>query len=241
MVDARTAQECPSRPIAPCASFWMKVSVRLNCRHARAEFPTELVRSLAGTTIARSRRVFLKERPVTTPRQMPLVIELSSEQTSGPSRRQFCAHACQAASLVAVSALLPACGGGGDSNPTSPTGPATNQALPVLSGSASGRTVSVPVGGALASAGSAALVTAPLQSQPNSFLVFRNSQTSFSVLTAVCTHEGCTVDSFSGGLFVCPCHNSRYTTSGSVANGPANRALTSFPSSLSGDTLTFTA
>jgi cytochrome b6-f complex iron-sulfur subunit len=178
---------------------------------------------------------------VTTPRQMPLVIELSSEQISGPSRRQFCAHACQAASLVAVSALLPACGGSDDGgNPTSPTTPVDGQALAVLNGSVSGRVVSVPVSGALASSGGAALVMTSLASQPNSFLVFRNSQTSFSVLTAVCTHEGCTVDHFNGQLFVCPCHNSKYTTSGSVANGPANRALTSFPPTLSGDTLTFT-
>ena len=180
---------------------------------------------------------------MTTPRQMPLVIELSSEQISGPSRRQFCAHACQAASLVAVSALLPACGGGGDDggNPTSPTTPVDGQALSVFNGSVSGRVVSVPVSGALASSGGAALVTTSLPSQPNSFLVFRNSQTSFSVLTAVCTHEGCTVDHFNGQLFVCPCHNSKYTTGGTVANGPANRALTPFPSSLAGDTLTFTA
>jgi cytochrome b6-f complex iron-sulfur subunit len=80
-------------------------------------------------------------------------------------------------------------------------------------------------------------VTSPL----GSFLVFRNSSTSFNVLTAICTHEGCTVEQFNGQLFVCPCHNSRYTTMGSVANGPANRALTSFPSTLSGDTLTFNA
>jgi Rieske Fe-S protein len=139
--------------------------------------------------------------------------------------------------LVAFGALLPACGGGGDDgNPTSPTSPGT-QALPVVGGSASGRTVSVSVSGALSAPGSAALVTSSL----GSFLVFRNSSTSFNVLTAVCTHEGCTVDLFNGQLYVCPCHNSMYTTTGTVANGPANRALTSFPSTLSGDTLTFNA
>ena len=96
----------------------------------------------------------------------------------------------------------------------------------------------MPASGALASPNGAALVTA---ARSEAFSSFRNSQTSFSVLTAVCTHEGCTVDQFNGQLFVCPCHNSRYTTGGTVANGPANRALTSFPSTLSGDTLTFTA
>ncbi|HEU4688858.1 MAG TPA: Rieske (2Fe-2S) protein [Vicinamibacterales bacterium] len=174
---------------------------------------------------------------MTTRRQLPTVIEIS-QTVPEPSRRQFCAHACQAASLVAVSALLPACGGGGDDgNPTSPSDPATNQALPVVAGSTSGRTVSVPTGGALSTPNSVALVTSPL----GSFLVFRNSLTSFTVLTAVCTHEGCTVDQYNGQLYVCPCHNSKYTTSGQVANGPANRALTTFPSTLSGDTLTFNA
>lgn len=190
-----------------------------------------------GTTIAIGRE-FDKERLVTTRRQ-PTVIEVPSHPVSEPSRRQFCAHACQAASLVAVSALLPACGGGGDDgNPTSPSDGGSNQALPVVNGSVSGRTVSVSTTGALATPNSVALVTA---SSLGSFLAFRNSLTSFTVLTAVCTHEGCTVDQFNGQLYVCPCHNSKYTTSGAVANGPANRALTTFPSTLSGDTLTFTA
>jgi Rieske Fe-S protein len=167
-----------------------------------------------------------------------MVIELSSEQVPGPSRRQFCAHACQAASLVAVSALLPACGSSDDGgNPTNPSVPVEGNALAVLNGSVSGRTVTVTAGGALASAGGEALI----QSSLGSFLAFRSSQTSVTVLTSVCTHEGCTVDHFNGQLYVCPCHGSKYTTSGTVANGPAARALTSFPSTLSGDTLTFTA
>jgi Rieske Fe-S protein len=194
----------------------------------------------AGTTIAREVRSFDKERLVTTPnRQLPTVITLSSEQASEPSRRQFCAHACQAASLVAVSALLPACGGGGDSNPTNPSGGGgTTQALPVINGTVAGRTVSVSVSGSLANPSSAALVQANGVT-PNVFLVFRDSTTAFTVLTAVCTHEGCTVDSFNGQLYTCPCHGSKYTTGGAVANGPANRNLTVFASTLSGTTLTF--
>ncbi len=179
---------------------------------------------------------------MTTPqRKMPMVIEISSEPVPEPSRRQFCAHACQAASLVAVSALLPACGGGDDSgNPTSPTVPVEGNALAVLNGTASGRTVTVTASGALASVGGAALINAPIAA-PSSFLAFRSSSTSITVLTAVCTHEGCTVDHFNGQLYVCPCHGSKYTTSGSVANGPAARSLTQFASTLTGDTLTFTA
>ena len=173
------------------------------------------------------------QRPITIVRAVP------PEHPPEPSRRQFCAHACHAASLVAVSALLPACGGGSDGddgNPTAPTDPST-QNLPVVTGTVTGRTVSVPATGALAAANGAALVTSSL----GSFLAYRSSTTTFSVLTAVCTHEGCTVDGFNGQLFTCPCHGSRYTTGGAVANGPANRALTSFPATLSGDTLTFTA
>ena len=109
----------------------------------------------------------------TSQRKMPMVIELSSEQVAGPSRRQFCAHACQAASLVAVGALLPACGGGDDNgNPTSPSGPVEGNALAVLNGSVSGRTVTVTASGVLATAGGAALI----QSSLGSFLAFRNSQ-----------------------------------------------------------------
>jgi len=98
--------------------------------------------------------------------------------------------------------------------------------------------VSVSVSGSLANPASAALVQVNGLT-PNVFLVFRDSTTAFTVLTAVCTHEGCTVDSFNGQLYTCPCHGSKYTTGGGVANGPANRALQTFASTLSGTTLTF--
>jgi cytochrome b6-f complex iron-sulfur subunit len=56
----------------------------------------------------------------------------------------------------------------------------------------------------------------------------------------VCTHEGCTVSNSSGSNFACPCHGSQYTTSGSVAKGPAASSLRSFPATFDGTTLTFT-
>src|SRR5690242_10527805 len=49
---------------------------------------------------------------------------------------------------------------------------------------------------------------------------------SFQAFTAVCTHQGCTVSSVSGGTINCPCHGSRFSvTNGSVVNGPAASPL----------------
>ncbi|HEY3650262.1 MAG TPA: Rieske (2Fe-2S) protein [Streptosporangiaceae bacterium] len=49
---------------------------------------------------------------------------------------------------------------------------------------------------------------------------------SFQAFTAVCTHQGCTVSSVSGGTINCPCHGSKFSlTNGSVVAGPAPSAL----------------
>jgi cytochrome b6-f complex iron-sulfur subunit len=45
-------------------------------------------------------------------------------------------------------------------------------------------------------------------------------------LDAICTHLGCIVGAGEGGQgFACPCHGSRFTTGGSVENGPATQPL----------------
>jgi Rieske Fe-S protein len=51
----------------------------------------------------------------------------------------------------------------------------------------------------------------------------------FQGLSAVCTHTGCIVDKVADGLIECPCHGSRYHLDGTVARGPAPRALASRP------------
>ena len=148
------------------------------------------------------------------------------------TRRDFCVQACRAVSLITVGAVMQSCG-----SPTSPSGTSAPQ-LPTIGGSASGGTVTATIDAAspLASIGSAALV----QSSAGNFLVSRGAQDSFTALTAVCTHEGCTVDRFSSPLFVCPCHGSQYSTSGAVVMGPATNALRQFTTRFANNVLTIT-
>ncbi len=154
--------------------------------------------------------------------------ETEALSAPAPTRRAFCV---QAASFVALGALLEACGGG---SPTGPSGSAP--ALPVVSATASGGAVTIPVdqSSPLGSVGGAALV----QTSSGNFLVARTSQDGFTALTAICTHQVCTITGFSGQEFVCPCHGSRFGTSGAVLNGPAPRALRSFATQFTNGVLT---
>jgi len=104
-------------------------------------------------------------------------------------------------------------------------------------GKFTGTGVQVTVGGsALANVGGAVLV----ESDAGVFLLARTSQSAFSAIEAVCTHEGCTVTGADGDQYVCPCHGSRYDRSGHVVHGPATASLRQYSSALAGDTVTIT-
>jgi Rieske Fe-S protein len=47
----------------------------------------------------------------------------------------------------------------------------------------------------------------------------------FAAVTAVCTHEVCTINGISGSIYVCPCHGSQFSATGGVVQGPAARPL----------------
>ena len=146
------------------------------------------------------------------------------------TRRVFCLQACEVASLAALGSMLQACSG----SPTSPT--STAPALPTINGAVANGVVTVTIDPAssLASVGGAALV----QVSSGAFLVARTAQNTVTALTAICTHEGCTITGFQSPVYVCPCHGSQYSTSGGVLNGPATQALRQFTTQFVNNVLT---
>jgi len=151
------------------------------------------------------------------------------------TRRNFCVHACQAASIAAIGSILNGCGN--SSSPTSPSDGSAPQ-LPTVNSTVLSNQVSLTIDSAspLASVGSAALT----QNSLGPFLVAHTAQNSFTALTAICTHQGCTVTGFTNQRYVCPCHGSQYDTSGMVLQGPAPTALRNFPTAFTNNVVTFT-
>jgi cytochrome b6-f complex iron-sulfur subunit len=61
------------------------------------------------------------------------------------------------------------------------------------------------------------------------YLVIRTAAEAFVALSAICTHEGCTVSFVKARNDVeCPCHGSKFTLAGAVTEGPATLPLKSY-------------
>jgi Rieske Fe-S protein len=169
-------------------------------------------------------------------------------ETSGtpvsPTRRGVVA----AAGGVGLAAVLAACGSSGDKSSDSASkdtgsssaaadtdgdgdGGASSSSAPTTSAAAAGgtalaKTSDIPVGGGKVFADQKVVVTQPTAGQ-------------FKCFSAVCTHQGCTVGSVSGGTINCPCHGSKFNVAdGSVANGPATQGLPAKQVTVSGDEVT---
>jgi Rieske Fe-S protein len=80
-------------------------------------------------------------------------------------------------------------------------------------GSVLAKATEIPVGGGKVFADQKIVVTQPQQGE-------------FKAFSAVCTHQGCTVDTVKDGTIDCPCHGSQFKIAdGAVANGPATKPL----------------
>ena len=110
--------------------------------------------------------------------------------------------------------------------------------LPVVNGTTANNavTLSVDASSPLATVGSAALVQA--SGGAGNFLVARTAQDTFTALTAVCTHEGCTITKYQSPTYGCPCHGSEFSTTGAVKNGPASSPLRQFSTQFANSVLT---
>lgn len=62
--------------------------------------------------------------------------------------------------------------------------------------------------------------------------------TQLIAVNPTCTHAGCTVAwQTEQKAFVCPCHDSRYTSDGKVKQGPAEKPLATYAIKLEGDSI----
>ncbi|MEU7865848.1 Rieske (2Fe-2S) protein [Dactylosporangium sp. NPDC049140] len=99
----------------------------------------------------------------------------------------------------------------------------TNQTAP--SGASLASTSDIPVGGGKVLADQKIVVTQPTAG-------------TFRCFTAVCTHAGCIVGDVSEGTINCPCHGSRFKVAdGTVAAGPAKKALAAIAIKVTGDAI----
>ncbi|HET6708622.1 Rieske (2Fe-2S) protein [Amycolatopsis sp.] len=106
------------------------------------------------------------------------------------------------------------------------TGPSGTPAAPAPAGTELGASADIPVGGGKVFADKQVVVTQPAAG-------------TFAAFSAICTHQGCTVDTVAGGTIGCPCHGSKFKIAdGSVANGPASRPLEKKPITVAGGKIT---
>ena len=150
-------------------------------------------------------------------------------------RRDFCVNACRFFSAAVATALLDGCASGHGMSPDDST-TSTNVSISRVNASVSSRTITLPLANApsLSAVGGVALIV----TSSVSVLVARRTEDEFAAVSAVCTHEGCTIDSFSGQTYVCRCHGSEFTTVGAVTHGPAQRSLDVYATEFVGTTLT---
>lgn len=149
----------------------------------------------------------------------------------GCSRRAFLEKTIKGAGgLLFAASSLPLLAGCSDDS-GSPVSPGGGGGSPVTVDLSQSQFASLASPG-----GSAALGANSLDS--SGILIYRESESVFKAYSRRCTHSGCTINPFSGGISRCDCHGSQFNTSGSVVTGPANRALGQYTVSREGNILT---
>jgi Rieske Fe-S protein len=155
-------------------------------------------------------------------------------------RRSVLRCAAMVALAGASAPILAACGGGDDagsagttgtssapptSAPTTAASSAPSSSAPAGGGTVLGPTSDVPVGGGKVFTDAKVVVTQPTAGD-------------FKAFSAVCTHQGCLVETSSEGEIPCPCHASRFSLEdGSPLSGPATAPLAPVEISVDGDTI----
>jgi Rieske Fe-S protein len=136
---------------------------------------------------------------------------------------------------VSVATTLAGCGGGGGGS--SPTAPSAGTPTPTPTPATS--QVRIPLMGVGETTATSVNLVGGLQTP---LAVTRLSATEVVAVSRICTHESCTIalPASAGATLDCPCHGSRFRTTGQVVNGPAARPLSTFPAAISGNEVVIT-
>jgi Rieske Fe-S protein len=131
-------------------------------------------------------------------------------------RRQVLVRAGLATLGVAAAGVLAACSSGGSSGDGSGSG---SGASAPAAGGALAQLADIPVGGAISAQ----------DSDGNPILLTQPEAGTVVGLSAICTHQGCTVaPDDKDHQLLCPCHGSTYDLEGKNTGGPAPSPLPPF-------------
>ena len=150
---------------------------------------------------------------------------MSSEQ-SRPDRRSVLKGAATVGAAALVVGPLAACSasasnGGPNGSPTGAGGGRPSGNITKASD------VAVGGGQVLTIGGTKVVVTQPIAG-------------TYKAFSAVCTHQGCTVNEVVDDVIQCPCHNATFSGStGAVISGPAVAPLATVPIAVQNGTITF--
>jgi|DeeseametaMP0747_FD_contig_31_791005_length_2324_multi_5_in_0_out_0_2 nitrite reductase/ring-hydroxylating ferredoxin subunit len=179
-----------------------------------------LIRSNSESDRHRNGSKHIRPQPPTSDRRLSLTEAhrgaprgtcCMSDNIPALPRRIFLATSCATACLAAAGCSVGEAPSGED---TASDGPIT---LSVND---------VPVGGGIVLADRQVVVTQP---EPGTFRAF----------SAICSHQGCTVNRVRNGTIECPCHNSAFSiTDGVVVRSPATEPLPNRAVTRTVDTLT---
>jgi cytochrome b6-f complex iron-sulfur subunit len=150
------------------------------------------------------------------------------------NRRDFCGQAARVTCCAALGLMFESCGGN-----SSPTAPGHSSMLPTVTGTrmTGGIAITIDSSSPLAAAGTAALAQTP----SGSFLVAHTGAETFVALSALCTHQACTITNVDNQTYVCPCHGSTFDLNGRVLGGPAPTSLRSYATQFADGVLTIAA
>ena len=163
-----------------------------------------------------------------------------SQPTVSTDRRTVLRNTAIGVAVAGVGVTAAACSSsntaaqGAGAQTATAAGPATSAAGSTASTGSAGS-------GGLATTSQVAVGSGYINTTSN-IVVTQPTAGEYKAFTAVCTHQGCIVDSVANNVIQCPCHGSQYSAKdGSVIQGPATQPLAAKTIKVSGTEITLEA